>query len=144
MIRDVNFSQVYVLTNGDCIYQGATNKLVPYLENMKLPCPMYHNPADYSMYNNSSFSKLFRNFIYQLILLYGNIAVIELACGEYGNDKIDTLIMGSQNGRNLQWFDNPEALKDAKSLRGTVKIESHKNDHIIIKLYNSIRYFKIL
>ncbi|KYN29407.1 ATP-binding cassette sub-family G member 4, partial [Trachymyrmex cornetzi] len=69
------FDQVYVLTNGDCLYQGATSKLLPYLENMKLPCPMYHNPADY---------------------------IIELACGEYGYEKINTLIMGSQNGRNLQ------------------------------------------
>ena len=51
--------------------------------------------------------------------MYANIVVIELACGEYGFDKINTLIMGSQNGRNLQWFDNPETLKDAKSLRGT-------------------------
>lgn len=84
------FDQVYVLTKGDCIYQGATDKLVPYLESMKLPCPMYHNPADY---------------------------IIELACGEYGDDKIDTLIMGSQNGRNLQWFGNSEILKDAKTLR---------------------------
>jgi len=49
-------------------------------------------------------------------------AVIELACGEYGEDKVHTLIDASQNGRNLKWFDNPNALKDAKSLRGT-KIE---------------------
>ncbi|EFN86035.1 ATP-binding cassette sub-family G member 4 [Harpegnathos saltator] len=84
------FDLVYVLSKGDCLYQGATNKLLPYLENIKLPCPMYHNPADY---------------------------IIELACGEYGDDKIDMLITASQNGRNLQWFDNPEALKDAKSLR---------------------------
>jgi hypothetical protein len=31
---------------------------------------------------------------------------------------------GSQNGRNLQWFDNIEALKDAKALRG-IKIERY-------------------
>ncbi|XP_032665790.1 ATP-binding cassette sub-family G member 4 [Odontomachus brunneus] len=84
------FDLVYVLSKGDCLYQGATHKLVPYLESIKLPCPMYHNPADY---------------------------IIELACGEYGEDKIETLITASQNGRNLQWFDNPKALKDAKSLR---------------------------
>ncbi|XP_012228224.1 ATP-binding cassette sub-family G member 4 [Linepithema humile] len=84
------FDQVYVLAKGDCLYQGATSKLLPYLESIKLPCPMYHNPADY---------------------------IIELACGEYGEDKVHTLINGSQNGRNLKWFDNPTALKDAKSLR---------------------------
>ncbi|XP_036141387.1 ATP-binding cassette sub-family G member 4 isoform X2 [Monomorium pharaonis] len=96
------FDQVYVLTKGDCIYQGATDKLVPYLEGMKLPCPMYHNPADY---------------------------IIELACGEYGDDKIDTLIMGSQNGRNLQWFDNPEVLRDAKTLRAVHPLKDEMNDN---------------
>lgn len=85
--------------------------MVPYLENMKMPCPMYHNPADY---------------------------IIELACGEYGGDKIDILITGSQNGRNLQWFDNPQALKDAKSLRGTKKVEEHKIRGVTIKSCNFI------
>ncbi|XP_014205193.1 ATP-binding cassette sub-family G member 4 isoform X2 [Copidosoma floridanum] len=84
------FDQVYVLSNGECLYQGATHNLLPYLESVKLPCPMYHNPADY---------------------------VIELACGEYGEDKIEPLVQGSQNGKNLKWFDNPSALLDTKSLR---------------------------
>lgn len=84
------FDEVYVLANGECLYQGATSKLLPYLETLKIPCPMYHNPADY---------------------------IIELACGEYGEDKVNMLINGSQNGRNLRWFENPETLMDAKSLR---------------------------
>ncbi|KAL6430155.1 hypothetical protein ACFW04_007724 [Cataglyphis niger] len=84
------FDQVYVLAKGECMYQGTTNKLLPYLESIKLTCPMYHNPADY---------------------------IIELACGEYGEDKIDTLRNGSQNGSNWQWFENSADLMDAKSLR---------------------------
>ncbi|KAG5321641.1 ABCG4 protein, partial [Pseudoatta argentina] len=111
------FDQVYVLTNGDCLYQGATSKLLPYLENMKLPCPMYHNPADY---------------------------IIELACGEYGYDKINTLIMGSQNGRNLQWFDNPEVLKDAKSLRAEHPLKNEVNDNSGLHATNFIHQIKIL
>ncbi|EFN72387.1 ATP-binding cassette sub-family G member 4 [Camponotus floridanus] len=86
------FDQVYVLAKGECLYQGTTRKLLPYLESLKLPCPMYHNPADY---------------------------IIELACGEYGEDKISTLIKGSQNGSNLQWFENSVDLMDARSLRAT-------------------------
>ncbi|XP_076169704.1 ATP-binding cassette sub-family G member 4 isoform X2 [Ptiloglossa arizonensis] len=84
------FDLAYVLTKGECLYHGATSQLIPYLKNMKLPCPMYHNPADY---------------------------VIELACGEYGEDKISLLISGSQNGKSLQWFENSDALVDAKDLR---------------------------
>ena len=45
-------------------------------------------------------------------------AVIELACGEYGEDKIEALVQGTENGRSLKWFDNPNALLDAKTLRG--------------------------
>lgn len=46
------FEQVYVLAQGECLYQGSANKMVPYLQSVELPCPMYHNPADYSKYNN--------------------------------------------------------------------------------------------
>ncbi|KAL6263485.1 hypothetical protein P5V15_006276 [Pogonomyrmex californicus] len=111
------FDQVYVLAEGDCLYQGATNKLVPYLAHMKLPCPMYHNPADY---------------------------IIELACGEYGEDKIEILIKGSQNGRNLQWFDNPEALRDAKSLRAVHPLRDMTNENSSLHATNLIHQIKIL
>lgn len=42
------FEQVYILAMGECLYQGGTDKIVPYLQSVNLPCPMYHNPADYS------------------------------------------------------------------------------------------------
>lgn len=41
------FDQVYVLSNGECMYQGCTNSLVPFLQSVDMPCPVYHNPADY-------------------------------------------------------------------------------------------------
>ncbi|XP_016940306.1 ATP-binding cassette sub-family G member 4 [Drosophila suzukii] len=77
------FDQVYVLSAGNCVYQGSTQKLVPFLHSVDLPCPMYHNPADY---------------------------IIELACGEYGYDKVDTLKVATENGSCLTWFDNPSAV----------------------------------
>jgi len=39
-----------------------------------------------------------------------NIPVIELACGEYGYDKVDTLKVATENGSCLTWFDNPSAV----------------------------------
>ncbi|XP_015178287.1 PREDICTED: ATP-binding cassette sub-family G member 4 [Polistes dominula] len=84
------FDHIYLLGKGNCLYQGSTEKLLPYLESMNLHCPIYHNPTDY---------------------------IIELACGEYGDDKLTTLINNSENGRNVQWFEDHQALKDAKTLR---------------------------
>ncbi|KAL6430152.1 hypothetical protein ACFW04_007724 [Cataglyphis niger] len=111
------FDQVYVLAKGECMYQGTTNKLLPYLESIKLTCPMYHNPADY---------------------------IIELACGEYGEDKIDTLRNGSQNGSNWQWFENSADLMDAKSLRATRPLINKFEDNSGLHATNLAHQIKIL
>lgn len=92
------FDMVYVLSEGRCLYQGTTDNLVPFLQNIDLPCPQYHNPADY---------------------------VIELACAEYGEDKIDTMVKESENGTNLSFFSNPKALPDLKTLRARNPISKH-------------------
>lgn len=46
------------------------------------------------------------------------VLVIELACGEYGYDKIPILILGSENGKSTQWFENADTLVTADNLRG--------------------------
>lgn len=84
------FDQVYVLAAGNCLYQGTTKNLVPYLEGAGVPCPIYHNPADY---------------------------IIELACGEYGEDKIQILTTKAENGRALSWFDDPDSMPTMEILR---------------------------
>lgn len=47
-------------------------------------------------------------------------SVIELACGEYGEDKIEPLVAGTENGRSLQWFDKSLNLLDQRALRGNL------------------------
>lgn len=84
------FDQVYVLAAGNCLYQGTTRNLVPYVEEAGLPCPIYHNPADY---------------------------IIELACGEYGEDKIPFLTTKAENGKSMQWFDDHENIATMEELR---------------------------
>ncbi|KAI9586388.1 hypothetical protein GQX74_002235 [Glossina fuscipes] len=40
-------NQVYVLSQGYCIYQGSPHKTVNFLAAVGLHCPPYHNPADF-------------------------------------------------------------------------------------------------
>lgn len=43
------FDHVYAIAEGKCIYQGSSNNIVPFLEELDLPCPASYNPADYLM-----------------------------------------------------------------------------------------------
>lgn len=84
------FDLVYVLAYGKCLYQGHSSKLVSFLSSVNLPCPMFHNPADY---------------------------VIEVASGEYGMDKVKTLSNSIGNGENISWFENPHRVLKLEQLR---------------------------
>lgn len=46
-----------------------------------------------------------------------HITVIELACGEHGEDKIKLLTEKSDNGRALEWFEDPSSLPTMENLR---------------------------
>lgn len=65
------FDHLYTLAEGQCVYQGSTKMLIPFLQGLNLQCPSYHNPASF---------------------------IIEVACGEYG-DNTKKLVNAIDNGK---------------------------------------------
>ncbi|XP_065206688.1 ATP-binding cassette subfamily G member 4-like isoform X2 [Planococcus citri] len=83
------FDHLYTLAEGQCVYQGSIQQLVPFLGTLGLKCPSYHNPASF---------------------------LIEVACGEYG-DNVKTLVTAIGNGKydvqNGKPFPNQEPNTEA-------------------------------
>ena len=65
------FDNLYLLAEGQCIYQGRVSGLLPFLSSLGYECPSYHNPADY---------------------------VMEIASGEHG-DCVHKFVMAVNNGK---------------------------------------------
>lgn len=42
------FDNVYVLAQGNCVYQGTPKALVPFLRHAQKECPKHYSPSDYS------------------------------------------------------------------------------------------------
>lgn len=69
------FDQLYALADGNCIYQGSSSNLVPFLKELDLICPEIYNPADF---------------------------LLEIATHAYGEQN-DRLVKKINNGLNEQW-----------------------------------------
>ncbi|XP_061396451.1 ATP-binding cassette sub-family G member 4-like, partial [Musca vetustissima] len=70
------FDKVYAMSGGQCIYQGAVNDIVPYLQQFDLNCPQTYNPTDF---------------------------IIEVATKIYG-DYNKELVATIENGKIAKWI----------------------------------------
>lgn len=96
------FDQLYTLADGQCVYQGKTNQLVPFLKTLDLECPSYHNPASY---------------------------VIEVACGEHG-DHTRKLVNAIENGKkDIRTEENFPAIMAANGLAKVHTRDSNLNSN---------------
>ncbi|XP_075152459.1 ATP-binding cassette sub-family G member 1 [Haematobia irritans] len=97
------FDQLYTLADGQCVYQGSTKQLVPFLSTLNLECPSYHNPASY---------------------------IIEVACGEHGDHTrrlVDAIDNGSKDIRSAADYAGLKARNDLVKVQN-LKAILDKND----------------
>lgn len=100
------FDQLYTLADGQCVYQGKTNQLVPFLKTLNLECPSYHNPASY---------------------------VIEVACGEHGDNTkklVNAIENGKRNVKSLNDYPDIKQTNIAKINANDINLKSNYDKNV--------------
>jgi ATP-binding cassette, subfamily G (WHITE), member 1 len=110
------FDQLYTLSDGNCVYQGSTKQLVPFLATLDLECPSYHNPASYIIEGQLSCYLIFTATFVNIIIIF------TVACGEHG-DHSRKLVNAIENGkRDIRTEADFEKIKVANSKNGDAKV----------------------
>lgn len=73
------FDLIYALSKGQCIYQGSTENIIPFLIEANIPCPDNYNPSEF---------------------------LIEISNGDYGDHLNLELVVKIENGLNESYRNN--------------------------------------
>lgn len=65
------FDHLFMLAEGQCIYQGRVSGLVPFLATYGYQCPSFHNPADYGETQNTRATSIRKRFQF-LFVFFSN------------------------------------------------------------------------
>lgn len=97
------FDHIYAIAEGQCIYQGSSDKVVPFLSQLSLVCPAFHNPADF---------------------------LLEISTHDYGY-QIDRLVDKIENGKNRNFCKDPRPVPYERNHQlMTPQIKSLENNPI--------------
>jgi ATP-binding cassette, subfamily G (WHITE), member 1 len=93
------FDQLYALAEGQCIYQGSSSSLVPFLKELGLICPETFNPADF---------------------------LLEIATNAYGSQN-DRLVKKIANGLNEQYRSVNNNNESSNNVNGSTSTSHSKH-----------------
>lgn len=70
--------------------------------------------------------------------------VIELACGEYGRDKIDIMVASMDNGECTNWFRDSTKILKLEDLRQMYPLSKNYKENGTLEATSSLNQLKIL
>lgn len=70
--------------------------------------------------------------------------VVELACGEYGIEKIKLMVESMDNGECIDWFKNPNKVLKLETLRQRYPIKQSSKDSGSLESTSPFRQLQIL
>ncbi|KAF2899778.1 hypothetical protein ILUMI_06408 [Ignelater luminosus] len=70
------FDHTYIVSAGQCMYQGYGQDIIPFMSNIGLTCPTHYNPADF---------------------------IIEVSTGDYGVEFLEKMSTVMDNGKNTSF-----------------------------------------
>lgn len=71
-------------------------------------------------------------------------SVVELACGEYGMDKIKLMVNSMENGECIEWFGDPTKVLKLETLRQRYPIRKNLKDNGSMEATSSLNQLQIL